>query len=87
MELTFGSACHGAGRTSSRAAALKTLNGETIQKELAARGISVRATQPSIIAEEAPSVYKSSEDVVDVVHQLGIARKVVRLMPMGVAKG
>ncbi len=87
MELTFGSACHGAGRTSSRAAALKTLNGETIQKELAARGISVRATQPSIIAEEAPSVYKSSEDVVDVVHQLGIARKVVRLMPLGVAKG
>ncbi len=87
MELTFGSACHGAGRTSSRAAALKTLNGETVQKELAARGISVRATQPSIIAEEAPSVYKSSEDVVDVVHQLGIARKVVRLMPMGVAKG
>ncbi len=87
MELTFGSACHGAGRTSSRAVALKTLNGETIQKELAARGISVRATQPSIIAEEAPSVYKSSEDVVDVVHQLGIARKVVRLMPMGVTKG
>jgi tRNA-splicing ligase RtcB (3'-phosphate/5'-hydroxy nucleic acid ligase) len=87
MELTFGSACHGAGRTSSRAAALKTLNGETVQKELAARGISVRAMQLSIIAEEAPSVYKSSEDVVDVVHQLGIARKVVRLMPMGVAKG
>jgi tRNA-splicing ligase RtcB len=87
MELTFGSACHGAGRTSSRAAALKTLNGETVQKELAARGISVRATQPSVIAEEAPSVYKSSEDVVDIVHQLGIARKVVRLMPMGVAKG
>ncbi|MCX9012614.1 MAG: RtcB family protein [Candidatus Methanoperedens sp.] len=87
MELTFGSACHGAGRVSSRSAALKTLNGETIQKELAERGISVMATQPSIIAEEAPSVYKSSEDVVDVVHQLGIARKVVRLMPVGVAKG
>jgi tRNA-splicing ligase RtcB len=61
--------------------------GETIQKELADRGISVRATHPSIIAEEAPGVYKSSDDVVDVVHQLGIARKVVKLMPMGVAKG
>ncbi|VVB86713.1 tRNA-splicing ligase RtcB [uncultured archaeon] len=58
-----------------------------MQKELAAKGISVRATQPSVIAEEAPSVYKSSEDVVDVVHQLGIARKVVRLLPIGVAKG
>ncbi|VVB96587.1 tRNA-splicing ligase RtcB [uncultured archaeon] len=87
MELTFGSACHGAGRVSSRSAALKEFRGETIQKELAARGISVRATQPSVIAEEAPAVYKPSEDVVDVVHQLGIARKVVRLMPIGVAKG
>jgi tRNA-splicing ligase RtcB len=47
----------------------------------------VRATHPSIIAEEAPGVYKSSDEVVDVVHQLGIARKVVKLMPMGVAKG
>ncbi len=87
MELTFGSACHGAGRVSSRSAALKAFRGEDIQKELAARGISVRAVQPSVIAEEAPAVYKSSEDVVDVVHQLGIARKVVRLFPMGVAKG
>ncbi len=87
MELTFGSACHGAGRVSSRSAALKAFRGEDIQKDLAARGISVRAVQPSVIAEEAPAVYKSSEDVVDVVHQLGIARKVVRLLPMGVAKG
>ncbi len=87
MELTFGSACHGAGRVSSRSAALKAFRGEDIQRELASKGISVRAVQPSVIAEEAPAVYKSSEDVVDVVHQLGIARKVVRLLPMGVAKG
>ncbi len=87
MELTFGSACHGAGRVSSRSAALKAFRGEFIQKELAAKGISVKAFQPSVIAEEAPAVYKSSEDVVDVVHQLGIARKVVKLMPLGVAKG
>lgn len=86
-ELTFASACHGAGRVSSRAEAKRELFGETIQKELADKGISVRATHPSVIAEEAPAVYKSSEDVVDVVHQLGIARKVVRVMPMGVAKG
>ncbi len=87
MELTFGSACHGSGRVSSRSAALKAFRGEDIQRELASKGISVRAVQPSVIAEEAPAVYKSSEDVVDVVHQLGIARKVVRLLPMGVAKG
>ena len=87
MELTFGSACHGAGRVASRAAAKREFRGEEIQKELADAGISVRATHPSVIAEEAPAVYKSSEDVVDVVHNLGIARKVVRVMPLGVAKG
>ncbi|MCZ7391962.1 MAG: RtcB family protein [Candidatus Methanoperedens sp.] len=87
MELTFGSACHGAGRVSSRGQALREFRGETIQKELAARGISVRATHPSVIAEEAPLVYKPSDEVVEVVHQLGIARKVVKVMPLGVAKG
>ncbi len=87
MELTFGSACHGAGRLSSRAAAKREFYGETIQKELADRGISVRATHPSIIAEEAPGVYKPSDEVVNVVHELGIAKKVVRLLPIGVAKG
>jgi len=87
MELTFGSACHGAGRVASRAAAKREFRGEDIQKELAAAGISVRATHPSVIAEEAPAVYKVSGDVVDVVHNLGIARKVVRVMPLGVAKG
>ncbi len=87
MELTFGSACHGAGRLFSRSHALKEWRGEAVQRELAARGISVRATEPSVIAEEAPGVYKPSEDVVDVVHQLGIACRVVKLLPLGVAKG
>ncbi len=87
MELTFGSACHGAGRVSSRAAAKREFRGETVKRELEEKDICVRATHPSVIAEEAPAVYKSSEDVVDVVHELGIARKVVKLLPIGVAKG
>jgi tRNA-splicing ligase RtcB len=87
MELTFGSACHGAGRVMSRSRAKKELRGEEIQNELKSEGIVVRATQPSLIAEEAPEVYKSSSDVVDVVHNLGIATKVARLLPMGVVKG
>jgi tRNA-splicing ligase RtcB len=87
MESTFGSACHGSGRISSRSQALKTFRGEDIRRELEERGIYVKATQPSVIAEEAPSVYKSSEDVVEIVHQAGIALKVVKLLPMGVAKG
>lgn len=87
MELTFGSACHGSGRVASRAAAKKEFRGEIISRQLADKGISVRATHPSVIAEEAPAVYKPSEAVVDVVHQLGIAKKVVKVMPLGVAKG
>lgn len=87
MDMTFGSACHGSGRMSSRSQALKKLRGEDIQKDLESQGIYVIATQPSVIAEEAPSVYKPSEDVVNTVHQVGIAKKVVKLLPMGVAKG
>ncbi|MDG6242797.1 MAG: RtcB family protein [Methanolobus sp.] len=87
MELTFGSACHGAGRVMSRKSAKHELRGEEIQKKLKSQGIIVKATQPSLIAEEAPEVYKSSSDVVDVVHNLGIATKVARVLPMGVVKG
>lgn len=87
MELTFGSACHGAGRVSSRAAAKREFRGETVKRELEKKDICVKATHLSVIAEEAPAVYKSSEEVVDVIHELGIARKVVKVLPIGVAKG
>jgi len=43
----FREVCHGAGRVSNRSAAKGELHGETIQKELAARGISIRATHPT----------------------------------------
>jgi tRNA-splicing ligase RtcB len=87
MELTFGSACHGAGRVMGRGEAKRRFRGEVLEKQLADKGIYVRATHPSMLAEEAPEVYKSSSDVVNVVHDLNIARKVVRVRPMGVAKG
>lgn len=87
MNVSFGSACHGAGRVMSRAHAKKEFRGQTIKENLEARGITVRATHPSVIAEEAPDVYKSSSDVVNVVHELGIARKVARVLPLGVTKG
>ena len=87
MDLSFGSACHGAGRIMSRAHAKREFQGQKIKDNLAAQGITVRATHPSVIAEEAPGVYKSSSDVVSVVHDLGIARKVARVIPLGVSKG
>ena len=87
MNISFGSACHGAGRVMSRAHAKKEFRGQSIKENLEARGITVRATHPSVIAEEAPDVYKSSSEVVNVVHELGIARKVARVLPLGVTKG
>ena len=87
MDVSFGSACHGAGRIMSRAHAKKEFHGQSVKDNLEAQGITVRATHPSVIAEEAPGVYKSSSEVVNVVHELGIARKVARVIPIGVAKG
>jgi tRNA-splicing ligase RtcB len=39
------------------------------------------------LAEEIPEAYKDVSEVVDVVHEAGIARKVARLKPMAVVKG
>jgi tRNA-splicing ligase RtcB len=51
------------------------------------RGIIVRAASISVVGEEAPGAYKDVDRVVEVSHQLGIATKVARLVPIGVAKG
>lgn len=87
MAETFGSACHGAGRLLSRTAAKKGITGATLRKELASRGIVVRAAQDSALAEEAPDAYKDVDDVVRVTHEAGLARRVARLKPLGVMKG
>jgi tRNA-splicing ligase RtcB len=39
------------------------------------------------VSEEAPEAYKNVDSVADVSHQLGIATKVARLVPIGVTKG
>ena len=87
MELTFGSTCHGAGRVMSRSQALKDIRGNEVKRELMARGIVVKAPKDAAIAEEAPEVYKDIDDVIEVVHSLGISKKVARLVPIAVAKG
>lgn len=87
MNLSFGSACHGAGRIMSRTRAKKTYSGAEVKEALNRKGIKVMATHPNMLAEEAPEVYKPSSEVVDVVHKLGIAKKVAKLVPLGVSKG
>lgn len=87
MELTFGSTCHGAGRTMSRTQARKQVWGHDLREELEAQGIAVRASSMKGLAEEAPLAYKDVSRVVETVHGLGIAHKVARLVPLGVVKG
>jgi tRNA-splicing ligase RtcB len=87
MDETFGTTCHGAGRTMSRAAAKKKIHGGTLRQELEAQGIRVRAGSMAGLAEEAPEAYKDIDAVVDVVAGAGLARKVARLRPLAVMKG
>jgi tRNA-splicing ligase RtcB len=87
MEDSWGSTCHGAGRVKSRQKAKKEMRGRQIDRELAARGIYVRAESRGVLAEEASDAYKDVTDVVNVVEQAGITRKVARLRPLGNIKG
>jgi len=87
MENTWGSTCHGAGRMMSRHAATRTLSAEAIVRDLAKKGIIVKCRSMRGIAEEAPQAYKDIEEVVEVVHQAGLSRKVARLKPLAVIKG
>ncbi|TMI26171.1 RtcB family protein [Candidatus Bathyarchaeota archaeon] len=87
MELSFGTTAHGAGRFMSRSAARRKWWGADLKKSLESRGIVVRAASLEVVAEEAPDAYKDVDRVVEVSHQLGIGTKVVRMTPIGVAKG
>jgi len=85
--IAWGSACHGAGRSMSRRAALKRWKGRKIIAELAQKGILIRAASYRGAAEEAPEAYKDVTRVVDSTHMAGLARKVAMLRPMACIKG
>lgn len=84
---SWGSTCHGAGRSLSRSAAKKQVTGAALRRELEARGIVVRCPSNTGLAEEAPFAYKDVERVTEVVEAVGLARRVARLRPFGVVKG
>jgi tRNA-splicing ligase RtcB len=87
VDETFGSTCHGAGRVKSRTEATRSINVAALLKELESKGIFVKASGRGTIAEEAPQAYKDVNDVVDVVHNAGISKRVCRMRPLGVIKG
>jgi tRNA-splicing ligase RtcB len=87
MEESFGSTCHGAGRLLSRHQAIKKAKGRAIWREMEDKGIIVMAAGRGTLAEEMPEAYKDISNVVDVVHNAGLSKKVARLRPLGVIKG
>ncbi len=87
MNESWGSTCHGAGRTMSRHEAIRRYPAGMVEGELQKKGIVLRATGKEIISEEASGAYKDVSAVVSSVQEAGLSRIVVRLEPMGVAKG
>ena len=87
MELTFGSTAHGAGRMMSRAAAKRRFYGGDVKRALEKRGIVVRAASQVVLAVEADPAYKDVDRVAEVSHNVGIATKVARMVPLAVVKG
>jgi len=84
---SFSSTCHGAGRAMSRTQAKKVMPGHELADTLRERGIAVAASQPRLLAEEAPFAYKDVSEVVSVCEGAGLSRVVARLRPVGVVKG
>jgi tRNA-splicing ligase RtcB len=86
-QLSFSSACHGAGRAMSRHQALRTWRGRDVIADLEREGILIRSRSPRGVAEEAPGAYKDVAAVVDATEAAGLARKVARLKPLLCIKG
>jgi tRNA-splicing ligase RtcB len=87
MQLAFGSACHGAGRAMSRHQALRNWGGRKVVDDLAGHGILIRSPSMRGVAEEAPGAYKDVSAVVNAADHAGLARKVVRVVPIICIKG
>ncbi|RJQ15637.1 RtcB family protein [Candidatus Woesearchaeota archaeon] len=86
-EISFGSTAHGAGRVMSRSRALQTFRGESVVKDLESKNILVKGTSWKGIAEETYQVYKDVDEVINVSHNAGIGKMIVRLVPIAVMKG
>ncbi|HJJ21520.1 MAG: RtcB family protein [Crenarchaeota archaeon] len=87
MNLSFGSTAHGAGRTMSRSQARRNFTEDSVKKSLNDKGIFIKSLTRDGVVEETPEAYKDVDSVVNVSHNLGIATKVAKLVPIGVIKG
>ncbi len=87
MHNTFGTTAHGSGRTMSRTEAKRRFRGEDLQRDMLKKGIYVRSTSMPGLAEEAGGAYKDIDEVIGAIHEAGISKRVVKLIPIGNVKG
>ncbi len=87
MNISFGSTAHGAGRMMSRTKARRNFTESEVKKSLNEKGIVIKSLTRDGVVEETPQAYKDVDAVVNVSHELGIATKVAKLVPIGVIKG
>jgi len=87
MTQAFGSSAHGSGRTMSRTAAKRKVDGKILQQNMEKRGIYVKGASFKGLAEEAGLAYKDLDDVVSAAQESGLTDAVVKLLPIGNIKG
>jgi tRNA-splicing ligase RtcB len=63
------------------------IEGRALYEKLKKDGILVETESMQDLPEESPFAYKDIEEVINVVHSAGIAKKVARLSPLVVVKG
>ncbi|NCL78233.1 RNA-splicing ligase RtcB [Rhodococcus sp. YH1] len=83
----FYSTAHGAGRVQSRHRAARHTDGRAVRDALETHGVLVRGSSWRGLAEEKPEAYKDIDAVAEVSERAGLARRIARLVPLGVVKG
>jgi len=66
---------------------MRAVSGQEVVKNLESKGIIVKCWSLRGIAEEAPMAYKDVDEVVQIVHNAGLSKKVAKLVPLAVIKG
>lgn len=87
MQQAFGSCAHGAGRAMSRTQAKSKIRGPALRGQLESQGIIVCCNSDRELTEEAPFAYKNVHEVIGILEQAQLARKIARVEPLAVIKG
>lgn len=86
-EESFFSVSHGGGRVMSREASIRTFSLKEVMNNLKEKGIFIKFVSRRGIVEEAPGAYKNIDNVVNILDELELSKKVARLKPLAVIKG